>query len=419
MTNLVNDLIIADRIINKALKLEKLRALIKTYPILKPVMDITYMSDKPQPSWHSLVDLKLSFKSTKISTDQITNLVSTLKDKKRADLFTYLKAEDSVPLLDITTRILKRSIVSGMSEKTVLTNIYGINFLPLGLCAPDTNIKTVPPGEYIVEPKLDGFRGVNISEYTTDIKLTKITKVSNDIVSRGENPLNNCDLVLAELEQINKYDIFDGELYADTWEHTNTIVTTETEHADRDQFQFWIFDQIPKSEWSAKKFKMSLRDRKDALKDVFSKHLFKYLKLVPYELFTVTDKTTDQDLIDLREKYIKLGYEGAVIKKLDSAYPGKKTKAWQKLKQEETIDAIIVSFVPGYGKFAGLPGGLKVEYKGIISEINGMDMATMEDMITYPDKYLGKTCELKCQNVTSKGKLRSGKYRRMRPDKDK
>lgn len=408
MTNLVNELNKIDNIKNKSLKLTSLKDLLKTYPTLKPVMDITYMSDKPQPSWHSLVDLNLNFKSTKISTDQITNLVSTLKDKKRADLFSYLKAEDSIPLLDLTTRILKKSIVSGMSEKTVLTNIYGINFLPLGLCAPDTNIKTVPPGEYIVEPKLDGFRGVNIS-----------TKTSNDVVSRGENPLNNCELVLAELKLINDEFIFDGELYADTWEHTSTIVTTETEHADRDQLRFWIFDMIPKSEWNAKKFKMSLKDRKDALDKVFAKNKFKYLKHVSYLTFTVTDKTTDQDLIDLRERYIAIGYEGAVIKKLDSAYPGKKTKAWQKLKQEETIDAVIISFVPGYGKFAGLPGGLKVEYKGVISEINGMDLDTMRDMVSFPNKYLGKTCELKCQNVTSKGKLRSGKYKRMRPDKDK
>ncbi len=76
-----------------------------------------------------------------------------------------------------------------------------------------------------------------------------------------------------------------------------------------------------------------LMERKSILMNVV--HPEKYIEIVP---FKEVDKPDNQF-----QDYLKQGYEGAVIKNLDSKYePGKRSDNWLKIKKGDTVDVFII-----------------------------------------------------------------------------
>ncbi|MBB5109029.1 bifunctional non-homologous end joining protein LigD, partial [Streptomyces spectabilis] len=51
--------------------------------------------------------------------------------------------------------------------------------------------------------------------------------------------------------------------------------------------------------------------------------------------------------------------EGLVLKRLDSVYePGVRSRAWIKIRNFRTVDAVIGGWLPGRGRLTGLPGAV-------------------------------------------------------------
>lgn len=96
---------------------------------------------------------------------------------------------------------------------------------------------------------------------------------------------------------------------------------------------------------------------------------------------------------------------------------------WRKFKFEKTIDAVITSYKPGNGKFAGLVGSLVVavyDLKGNLIEVasvGGMDDETRQLITDYQDKLLGTVVEVKYQYVGAGNRLRHPRFVRLRDDK--
>lgn len=56
---------------------------------------------------------------------------------------------------------------------------------------------------------------------------------------------------------------------------------------------------------------------------------------------------------------VNMGFEGSVVKLTDTAYQnGKRGKGWYKIKNQPEVDAVIVGFMDGRGKFAGQVGAI-------------------------------------------------------------
>ena len=65
----------------------------------------------------------------------------------------------------------------------------------------------------------------------------------------------------------------------------------------------------------------------------------------------------------MREASAKAGLEGVMAKKLDSHYePGRRTGAWQKIKNRNRQELVIGGWLDGEGKRRGYPGALLVGY---------------------------------------------------------
>lgn len=134
--------------------------------------------------------------------------------------------------------------------------------------------------------------------------------------------------------------------------------------------------------------------------------------------FTLCDDyETIRDL--LVDKAVSMGYEGFVLKQTQY-------KGWYKVKQAQTVDALVTGVVAGKGKFTNQIGALVVSlivdnhFRSVeIANVSGMtdhERATLTKLWK-ADKLLGKVVEVKYQEVGSKGRLRHPRFSRMRPDK--
>lgn len=119
---------------------------------------------------------------------------------------------------------------------------------------------------------------------------------------------------------------------------------------------------------------------------------------------------------------VEQGGEGVMLKNPRAEYyPGKrKANTWYKLKKFDTIDAKIVGYDQGEGKYASLIGALvAVDDEGREIRISGMTDAVRLDMTcNFARSYNGKMVEIKYFGKIGSGGYRHPQFLRMRPDKD-
>jgi DNA ligase D-like protein (predicted ligase) len=186
--------------------------------------------------------------------------------------------------------------------------------------------------------------------------------------------------------------------------------------------------------------------------ELFEASLFKRKELL-YKNFVETprfifSRGVEREGKRFYERALRLGFEGAVAKEIDSPYlPGKRSSYWLKIKKEQTRDLIICGFIPGKGERENLFGSLILgAYDGrgnlkFVSKVGSgftkRDMKFLLSLLTplkkdsspffkeEAFKLKGKVfwveprivCEVKFVEFTSLGSLRSPIFLRLRPDK--
>jgi ATP-dependent DNA ligase len=145
------------------------------------------------------------------------------------------------------------------------------------------------------------------------------------------------------------------------------------------------------------------------------------LKFAQYFSMDQLNITVDMEFEPTKKKLLvlakELGYEGFVLKKTQFA-------GWYKVKEVQTIDAIITGIVPGKNQHQGLVGsvvvGLLRDGKLIpIANAGGMKKAERIRITKMHEqhKLIGLVVAVKYQEVGSQGRLRHPRYDRLRPDK--
>ncbi len=109
--------------------------------------------------------------------------------------------------------------------------------------------------------------------------------------------------------------------------------------------------------------------------------------------------------------------EGSVLKDIRSAYAGRRHNSWRKWKEIEEVDARIIGYKEGQGKFLGLIGAIQFRAEdGTVGYCSGMDDETRIWISDRRDTLLGKTIE-----IAHYGKLVDGfrhpQFKRFREDK--
>jgi bifunctional non-homologous end joining protein LigD len=109
--------------------------------------------------------------------------------------------------------------------------------------------------------------------------------------------------------------------------------------------------------------------------------------------------------------------EGSVLKDLSAPYVGRRHKSWLKWKEVESVDAKIVGFKRGQGKYEGLVGAIRFEAPdGTQGYCSGMDDTTRVWITDHRRELIGKIIEVKHFGKLVDG-FRHPQFMRFREDK--
>lgn len=295
-------------------------------------------------------------------------------------------------------RILLKDLRAGFTANTVNRVMPGL--IPSFGCmlAHAYDPKRVKRFPVIVEPKLDGFRA-----------LIRVQSGKVDIFSRtGKQDF--CALPEIEAAFSNMRNCWlDGELKVGSFKNTSSVLRKKS--AIVTDAIFNVFDQLTPEEFMNGGSTFSYQMRREGLSTALLET--EHVKLVP-----ACTAETHADIDDLYDKFRAQGYEGAIVKDPTAGYDPKRSWAWLKMKAEETYDLPVIGAFEGEGKYAGMLGGLIVDFGGKEVRVGGGFTDQERRAIWSDDHPIGKLIEVEAHEVTEDGSLRHPRFVRFRTDKE-
>lgn len=137
---------------------------------------------------------------------------------------------------------------------------------------------------------------------------------------------------------------------------------------------------------------------------------------------------------ELYEKWLAMGLEGAVVKRVGSRYhSGKRSRDWLKLKPQGTAEAVIVGYEMGKGESNGhVIGALRFHMltdagEGVESSCGVKDDAQAHELtaqlaglrFSEQPEFIGRVIELRHHGIFPSGAPRHPVFHRWRPDREK
>ena len=362
----------------------------------------------------------LTFVVKKISKEATRETIPTLEELKATRKLLVIRQTTgyaAVSLLENTINcsdevvakclhaVFTKDLKIGVDVKTI--NKIIPNFIPtfdLGLCEVFEDERVLPEGKWAIEPKYDGLRGVIVVDQNGKIQAH----------SRNGKEMYNLEYITGELEGLNlRSMVFDGEIFGLNWNVSIGVAHTQSDHPDKKELKFHIFDVVTLEEWEKKISAVPYSKRKQILKSIFEKKDFKNIAVAP----EVNVRTYEEAVAEYRKR-LSEGYEGIVMKNTDAPYPFKRSKSWLKWKPVQTEDVTIVGYEEGTGKNTGKLGAFVCDFKGERVKIGGGYSDELRERFwVEKDKMIGMIIETESQETTKDGKLRFPVFIRLRIDK--
>lgn len=281
---------------------------------------------------------------------------------------------------------------------------------PLTQCQPLTleKFKTLNPEDYLMEPKIDGWR---LQIEVNDGQVRAWTRTRHDASGKLIVP----EKLLAEIKVPGGFRL-DGEVvYLNEKGKPDYNFTARTmgsgvgvcrdKQFDQQRYlTFFAFDLLRQGEKDLRKVPYGLRRE---LLEALLKDVGAFVQVIPVDFPTIEQhyKFTDQ-----------YG-EGSVLKQITYPYAGRRHKSWLKWKAEETIEVKIIGYKEGQGKFANMIGAITFQSPdGTIGNCSGMDDATREFITSHRGVLLNRTFEVKHYGRLVDG-YRHPQFVRFRADK--
>lgn len=285
--------------------------------------------------------------------------------------------------------------------------------------APKGKGKAIPPiaqvvagQECVLEPKYDGWRilahitedGVRLYTRNATDHSGKLLKIEAELAQLPVGTWLDCEAVSLQLE---------GTVVVDDWNSVQKCLGSGIEKARMraEGITLVAFDLIAFNGIDARS--TSFRRRRSLLEGIFEKFDFDRIMLTPQT------EPTDEALA----AFIAQGFEGGVVKTLDSPYAsGQRGAGWTKMKPQETRDFVVTGYKPGENGFTGMVGAIEFgayDEDGKLVEVgrcSGMDMATRIKITNNQADYIGTVIEVKHMGFMNEG-YRHPQFKKFRPDK--
>lgn len=253
-----------------------------------------------------------------------------------------------------------------------------------------------------VEPKLDGLRCIAV-------KKDGVVKM----FTRSGSTIETLPTVKAALEAADYGDyVLDGEIMGENWNDTASVVMSYKTAKDDSSMIYNVFDALSFEDWKKQKNADALRLRIEVAAEIVNKVGSKHVVQVSGQ-----EVKNQKEMMKFYSQTMEKGYEGIMLKNLDSSYAFKRSDAVLKLKPVSTYEGVVVGHYEGNrgSKREGLWGGFQVLMpNGIITRVGGgYTDALKAEIDINPDAWIGKVLEVEGQPdpATADGLSKDGKVR--------
>ncbi len=315
-------------------------------------------------------------------------------------------------------RLLWRNLRCGVSAQTI-NKIWPGSIVPFAVALAESlttqgvngDFKIVDPISYPVrvEAKLDGLRLIAVKD-----------RGEVSLFTRSGTPIETLPRIVQAIKDLKEDNIvLDGEVMGEDWNESASVVMSSKSKKDDSTMRYHVFDLVDLTAWQTQVSKTHYRARLLDLQLTIGDTVgtpFRYVK-----------STMAQDETELREFYnecLDEGYEGVMLKRLDTTYQWKRTDSILKMKPVATEEGVVVGWHKANEKTkrAGLFGGfLVLTPNGVITKVGGGYTDDIKERIQTegPDTYIGRIVEAEHQPpFTVDGKMRFPVFSRFRDPAD-
>ncbi len=241
----------------------------------------------------------------------------------------------------------------------------------------------------VISPKLDGVRCLIIDGKPK-------TRNGKDILG--------IDHIMDEFNKLPSSTILDGELIVPSTRF-DKVSGLVRDHKQHPELEFHVFD-IPS-------LSVNQYSRLREVSNIIYTYKMTTIKYVSH-YYTWTEDQANEYLA----RFLKEGYEGAVLKTMSNFYKHKRTWDWMRLVPTHTEDLVCIDVFAGKGKHTGRAGGIIVDYNGTLVKVGtGFTDAEREEIWAAPELFVGQIAEIKYKEITKAGSLRQPVFLGWRYDK--
>jgi len=308
-------------------------------------------------------------------------------------------------------KVLRKDLKAGFSAKTaVKAGFKNIPLFDVMLAKDGKECKKlheiVSQGVYVT-PKYDGYRCLAV-----------VNNGTVTLFSRNGTVYNNFPTVAEDL--IDRFPtgshVFDGEIMSDDFQAMQKSAFANKRGTTVGDVKFHIFGYVPYDEWASQNFELKTSERLEILYGLEEKLTGGSLALVKHQFVNSVDK-----ILELERQYLAQGYEGAMALPDIPYYIGKKTNKLLKFKTMQSQDCEIIGFYEGTAgtRNEGRLGGFLLRQEnGLECECGtGFSDDDRDYIWANQSEFLGKTAEVKYQEMTNHDIMRFPVFMRYRNDK--
>lgn len=346
------------------------------------------------------------------------------------------KLFDSEEWNNFCAPVLRRDLRAGISDKTINKICKKTEYeVPVFGCQLATNCEGRPEmkGVKRIERKLDGVRVLLIVGNTTN-EVTVTCYSRNGKVF--ENFKNIEDQIGANwlrmifktkhAQQLSGGVVFDGEVIGNTFQELMRQARRKNNVQASDSV-FNIFDIVPLNAFLNGKWKVPLSERMAIIEDMRPViDTMDNVELLPHIMVDLDTGAGVNQMQRYAKDMVNAGYEGIMIKDIDSPYECKRNTNWLKYKPTITVDLEVIDLEEGTGRNKGRLGALVCEgvddgKKITVNVGSGFSDEDRDSYWKYKKKIIGRTAEILCdvisQNQDGTYSLRFPRFVRFRDDK--
>ena len=304
-------------------------------------------------------------------------------------------------------RILIKDLRCGVSEKTVnkvakklKLDKYKVPVFECMLAHDSANHEKKVKGKKLLEPKLDGVRCITVVDYESRT-VTQYTRNGKVL----ENFTHITDALEGYMDEIGRSYVLDGEVVSDSFQDLMKQVHRKSNVKAQDA-KLALFDIIPLVEWKRGESIQGQRRRSNMLKTF--ENIFGdtgCIEIVPQTEVDLDTMVGEVEFKDYNKKMVEGGYEGIMIKDIDSVYQCKRSTAWLKMKPFIEVSLEVKDVEEGTGRNEGKLGAFVCEGTDDGKKINvnvgsGFSDANRDEFWTGRNNIPGQVVEVRADAIT-------------------